>query len=285
MISYYNSKHPGLFIYITLLIISVSSLLFLNNSNELIGFLSILWGIFIFMRILSLYEVSEHFSVFTKKSYSKISNKNISTLAHDLLKNMNGEEYIKRGLLAMHSIEKRTLLWFIISITYVTIYSQNIDIPQQSNNNIILIKNFSIFFIIGAVFWAGQTYTYSNHASKLLFATLAPLFIMSIHNVINDISINNIDIPNNISSIILSSLIIYCLVSIFQSAIKGWEYILNAIAGTLILFTMSIIAISVETSNNIELSPIWISGWGLFSIFWIRSYQYRQKKYIIYQCE
>jgi len=280
MISYYNSKHPGLFIYITLVIVSVLSFLLLEINAPLVGILSISWGGFIFMRILSLYEVSEHFAPFTQKSHSKITNKNSSALAHDLIRRMNGEAYMKRGIFAMHAIEGRTLLWFALAFAYV---AYSFYLSQNLVSQTALIQKFSIFFIIGAGFWAGQTYSYSDHASRLLLVIFALLFGMSLHNVSTEFDINALNISTSNALTVLAALMVYCFIGLFYSSVKGWSYILNALIGLLLLIIMGGAGLALE--DNPQLTALWLSGWSLFSIFWIRSHCRTQKRYILYQCE
>ncbi len=288
MISYYNSKHPGLFIYITLVIVSVLSFLFFELKELQIGILSIIWGGFIFMRILSLYEVSEHFMPFTKTGFSKSTNNNSSPLAHDLLHRMNGTNYMKRGIFALHAIEGRTLLWFGVAFIYVaySFYLSHDLVPRVA-----LIQNISIFFIIGAGFWAGQTYAYSDHASKLLLIVFTVLFGTSLLNLNWVINSSYIDILNQYSAsildgnafIVLAILIFYCILTLFASSTKGMSYALNAVIGSILLLTLSILSTIFE--HPPQMIALWISGWSLFSVFWVRSYCRTDKRYVLFQCE
>ncbi len=278
MISYYNSKHPGLLIYIALVVISVLSFLLLEISAPQIGILSILWGGFIFMRILSLYEVSEHFASFTQKSYSKVSNGCGSALAHDLLHRMSGENHMKRGLFAMHAIEGRSLLWFALAFMYV---AYNFYLSQGLVSQITLVQDISIFFMIGAAFWAGQTYSYSDYASKLLFVIFLALLGISLFNIIGSINFTDINISYSDGFIFL---IAYCIIALFYSFAKGGVYIGNAFMGLLLLVVMGGVGGGFEVGSPQSIA-FWISGWSLFSVFWVRSHCRTHKKYVLYQCE
>ncbi len=278
MISYYKSKHPGLFIYIALVIISVLSFLLFEINAPQIGVLSILWGGFIFMRILSLYEVSEHFSLFTQKSHSKLDNNGSSTLAYDLLHKMSGENHMKRGLFAMHAIEPRSLLWLALGFAYV---AYSFYLSQGLVSQITLVQDISIFFIIGAGFWAGQTYSYSDYASKLIFVIFTALFGVSLFTVIGSINFTDINITGGNGLIFL---IAYCAVALFYSFAKGGAYVFNAIIGLLLLILMSWAGLAFD-AGGFQSIALWISGWSLFSVFWVRSHCRTHKRYILYQCE
>ncbi len=285
MISYYNSKHPGLFIYIALVLASALSFLLIEEiSSAQIGILSILWGSFIFMRILSLYEVSEHFAPFTSanKAHSKATNKTSSPLAHDLLHRMNGQNHMKRGIFAMHAMEGRSLLWFALAFIYV---AYNFYSSQSLVSQISLIENFSVFFMIGAGFWAGQTYSYSDHASKLLFTVFALLFGFSLFKAGGSINYGELSFSGDYDFTILSlaALMAYCAAALFYSFAKGGVYIVNAIMGLLLITIMSALGFALEDSS--QSIATWISGWSLFSIFWVRSHCRTYKRYVLYQCE
>lgn len=288
MISYYNSKHPGLVIYLTLISISVLTFLFIELNTKMIGILSILWGIFIFMRTLSLYEISAHVSYFTKTGEASKNRKN-SALPHDLLHIMSGKNHIRRGMFAMKSTHERTGMWLILGIAYVTytLYLSKHTVPID-----ILIQNLSIFFMIGSAFWAGQTYAYSNNASKIIILVCGILFSLTlftsngakIDNIYNALSLVNLQYYiDDTSTILLSALIIYSAIVFIYSCKYGLRHSINACIGLIVIGMLVICNASFEqTSQNIA---IWISGWSLISVFWIRSYSHRQKVYTLYQCE
>ena len=90
--SYYSSKHPGLFIYMILVSITVIGFLFFDLGSFFIGILSVIWGIYTAMRALSLFEMSEHYEAYASmQDPSKNNNAQTSSLAYDLMNRMNQE--------------------------------------------------------------------------------------------------------------------------------------------------------------------------------------------------
>lgn len=288
MISYYKSKHPGLFLYLSLISISVLTFLFLEINTQMIGVLSILWGSFIFMRTLSLYEVSERIAYFNKTGDAS-KNRKTSALPHDLLHLMSGKNHMKRGMFAMNATHERTGLWLVLGMVYATytLYLSKYTMPIE-----ILIQNFSIFFMIGSAFWAGQTYAYSNKASKVIVLVCGILFGLALltidgtksDNIGNTLSLINLTYYiNDTSAILLSSLIIYSAIVFIYSCKYGLNHSINACTGLVVISLLVVCNVTFEhTSQNIA---IWISGWSLISVFWIRSYSHRQRIYTLYQCE
>ncbi len=283
MISYYKSKHPGIFLYITLVCVSVFAFLFLNINAFYSGILSILWGIFIFMRTLSLYEVEEHAQPLSDNlGTSKTSNHNKSTLAHDLLKKMSNKSHLSRGIMAMTSLNIRTILWFIIAIIYIANY---IIKSHDSSPPEILVQNISNFFIIGAAFWAGQTYAYSNQASKLMLVIFGLIFCITALKININLDINSLallDISMT-SKTILYALIIYSAAIFLYPFTKGSTYGINAITGLFVIILISVCSINTEITS--QYIALWLIGWSIISIFWVRSYSNLRKKYVLYQCE
>ncbi len=288
MISYYKSKHPGLVIYLILITISVLSFLLLEVNTQLIGVLSVMWGGFIFMRTLSLYEVTEHNSYFTKDKEASKNHKN-SALPHDLLHLMNGKNHMKRGMFAMNATHERTVLWLVLGSIY-SIYT--LYISKNTSPVDIIIQNLSILFMTGSAFWAGQTYAYSDKASKAIISICGFLFALTIFTV-NDVNTANIldqvvliDLTyymGNTSTILLSSIILYSAIVFLYSFKYGLSNIINACIG------LSVIILLVISNNSFEHTPnniaTWISGWSLISVFWIRAYSNKRKIYTLYQCE
>lgn len=290
MISYYTSKHPGLFLYLSLITLSVFTFLFLEANTQQIGILSILWGGFVFMRTLSLYEVSERFAPFAKTSgASKNTNRKSSALPHDLMHRMSGQNHMSRGLFAMNATHERTGLWFVLGLAYVAyhLYLSKYAMPID-----ILVQNLSIFFMIGAAFWAGQTYAYSHTASKLLIVVCSLLFGLTLftisdattHHIYNTLTLSNlISYSNDASTPLLAALILYSAIILLYSCTYGLSYSINACIGLILISLLVICGVTFEqTSQNIAL---WISGWSLLSVFWIRSYSHTRKVYALYQCE
>ncbi len=289
MISYYTSKHPGLLLYITLVTISVLSFLFFEISAPQIGLLSILWGAFILMRTLSLYEVNEHFIPFSNAAgASKDTTPNHAALPHDLLRRMNGKENLKRGLYALTALHGRTILWFILAISYT---AYNLYLAQNALPQSVIIQNLSLSFMIGAAFWAGQTYAYSNRASKLLLLTFGILFGLTLFKIstINPLhsdkilTLQNLYHQEHTAFLILSALILYSAAILLYSLTRGLSYVPHAITGLILISLMVFYGLTSEpTPQTISL---WISGWSLFSVFWIKSYCRTHKSYTLYQCE
>ncbi len=282
MISYYKSKHPGLFIYIALVCASVLSFLFLDTNASHIGILSILWGAFILMRTLSLYEIEEHANPLSDNiGASKANNSNTADLPHDLLKKMSNKNHLKRGVLAMNSLNIRTTLWFAIAIIFLSYHIVTLQSSQPLN---ILIQDITGFFIIGAAFWTGQTYAYSNQASKLMLLTFGILLCITILKL-------NINIDTSFifeySAIIknqpLSILAIYSAAIFIYAFASGLTYGINAFIGLAMLTLLSICTVNIEAEP--QYIALWIIGWSIISIFWVRSYSQVRRKYTLYQCE
>lgn len=289
MISYYKSKHPGLFLYLLLISVSVFSFLFLTMTAAHIGILSILWGSFVFMRTLSLYEVSEHFLPFAKtEGASKGTSKRNATLSHDLMHRMNGNSNMKRGLFAMHAMHERTMLWFTLALFYV---AYHLYLSMHLISDTLLIQSLSIFFIIGAAFWSGQTYAYSHNASKLLLLVCSALFGLTIFtlngsattDLANAFTLTHLLSYGNAASPMLAALIAYSAAILLYSCASGRTYSINALFGLMIVGFLVIYGMTHTPSS--QTIALWISGWSLFSIFWIRSYCHTRKSYALYQCE
>ncbi len=287
MISYYKSKHPGLFIYISLVCISVSAFLFLDINAKYLGILSILWGSFILMRTLSLYEVEEHAEPLTSNiGSSKSGNKNSSALAHDLLKTMKNKTHLKRGIWAMSSLNIRTIIWFIIAITYLC-YRIITQYNYISVN--ILTQDIAGFFIIGAAFWIAQTYAYSNQASKLMLTAFGLLLCITILKTNTNLNVNTeilfeySHIIKNWGSVILAILAIYSAAIFIYPIIKRSSNTLGSFIGLIIITLLTICSLNLEAT--LQNTPIWLLGWSIISIFWVRSYSQSRIKYTLYQCE
>ena len=283
MISYYNSKHPGLFLYLLLVTASVCTFLFFDVNALHVGILSILWGCFIFLRTLSFYEIN---SAFTPYAAGASKSGNNSALPHDLTKRMQGKNNFKRGLFAMHAIHERTILWFVLAALYV---GYHIYLLQNKMSSSVIIENLSVFFIIGAGFWAGQTYAYSDRASTILISVCSILLGLAFFTIMlqaptpSPITLGSVIYYGNHATPLLAALITYSAVILLYSCIHGLNYSLNAFIGLMLISLLVICAFMFEpSSQNIAL---WIAGWSLFSIFWIRSYCHKSKNYTLYQCQ
>jgi len=283
--SYYTSKHPGLFIYMMLVSASVISFLYFETNPAVIGVLSILWGIFTVMRVLSLYEVSSHFNAFAKRhQVSKLTNRNASALAHDLTSRMSGTNHFRRGLLAMNCMHERTLGWFLLAVFYV---GYQMHIFDSAAPKAFLVQEIATFLMVGAAFWAGQSYAYSNQASRSLLILFTALFGLSIFSMKGQLFINlkiNENLLNNDTTLwLLTILTCYCVTSLIYAFFKNMRMGLNVLGGLMLLIFMCIIFLLHDPS--VPNAALWISGWALFSVFWIRAYVPRQKTYTLYQCE
>lgn len=263
--------------------------LFLESNTQQIGILSILWGGFVFMRTLSLYEVSERFAPFAKTSgASKNTNNKSSALPHDLMHRMSGQNHMSRGLFAMNATHERTSLWFVLGLAYV---AYHLYLSHHAMSMGILAQNLSIFFMIGAAFWAGQTYAYSNKASTLLIVVCSFLFGLTLFTICSDttehiynaLTLSSLLSYGSNASPLLAALILYSAIILLYSCTYGLSYSINACIGLILISLLVICGVTFEqTSQNIAL---WISGWSLFSVFWIRSYSHTRKVYALYQCE
>ncbi len=270
MISYYQSKHPGLFIYLSLIIITVLTLLFFNISPKIIGILSIIWGSFLTMRTLSLYEVSEHFQLFTNsKRASKFTNNSTSSLAQDLSKRKMAHNHMRRGHNALDSIKVKSFLWVIIGVVYCASYTVW---NAYSNSIYDIASHICLVFIVGTSFWCGQTYAYSNQASRIILRVVSTLFFITL--ITNPSSFNAAS-SYDLTELILAALIIYSGACMLYALKNNAAKKINAVIGITILTI-----ISLYSSY-----PLWMCGLSLFSIFWIRSFKNTQKSYVLYQCE
>ncbi len=280
--SYYLSKHPGLFTYMLLVSVSVVTFLFFSPSASMIGVLSVLWGMYTVMRVLSLYEVSEHFENFSSQKFiSKSSNHVTSKLAHDLKHRMSAPENMKRGAFALMCVHARTLVWLGLAFAYA---AYQIHTLSPNLDALTIVQNISVFFIIGSAFSAGQSYAYSNRASRLLFTLFALLFALSLYKVQPTLVIPDLSIAShNITLIILAALMSYTAIILVYAVTRGLRNIPFVLVGLSLLCVLSVSYFSL--APNAENTALWIAGWSLFSIFWIRVYSMSQKQYLLYQCE
>tara|TARA_R110001592_G_scaffold29350_10_gene106634 strand:+ start:2364 stop:3230 length:867 start_codon:yes stop_codon:yes gene_type:complete len=287
--SYYSSKHPGLFLYMALVTISVFSFLFIDMGSAHIGFLAILWGTYTALRTLTLYEMSEHYEAYAKNDVvSKNHNGQASALAYDLMHRMSAGRNMKRGMLALYCLHDRTILWFVLALFY-TAFQLHISTPVVSK--VALMETMCTLFMIGAAFWAGQSYAYSAKISRMLaglFTALLCLSLVTLHSglslnalypALSDTSLIDIGNPNTI----LVLLALYSTAILLFALVQKNRSTGNILVGIALVVLLTVCHIILEPSR--EATALWISGWGLFSIFWIRAYGTREKKYVLYQCE
>lgn len=287
--SYYSSKHPGLFLYMALVTISVLSFLFIDMGSIHIGFLAILWGTYTALRALTLYEISEHYEAYANnRDVSKSHNAQTSTLAYDLMHRMNAGRNMKRGMLALYCLHDRTILWFALALLY-TAYQLHLSTPFLTKNA--LMETMCTLFMIGVTFWAGQSYAHSAKISRALMALFAGLFCLSLYTLQPNLSFDTfypalseaaaLEIEN--PETVLVILTLYSLAILLFALVQQKNSIGNILFGICLITILAMCHVLLEPSN--EATALWIAGWGLFSVFWIRSYGTIEKKYVLYQCE
>lgn len=282
--SYYTSKHPGFFLYLALITLSVSVFLFTEANTAILGILSICWGGYIFMRSLTLYEVSEHNTPLTHHNASKQTNRQNAPLPHDLKRRLNGNDHFARGMQALCAVKLRSIIWLVLGVLYVTSY---LFWNKQGLNASEAVEYISILFMIGGAFWAGQSYAYSTRASHIMMILLTSLLLLSVfyttHFTANSLYSYIPDVSNNYAATALILLIAYSCIMLFYSLRNNAKNTGHALTGLSIIGFLALAYLSHERS--IDMNALWISGWGLFSIFWIRTYKRSEKSYVLYQCQ
>ncbi len=287
--SYYSSKHPGLYLYMALVIISVTSFLFIDMGAAQIGMLTIFWGIFTALRTLTLYEISEHYETYAYNSdVSKNHNSQPSALAYDLMHRMNGIHNMKRGMLALSCLHERTILWFLLAMIYMTFQLHTLSSELSKSA---LMEDMSIYFIIGATFWAGQSYAYSAKISRVMLFIFLTLFLLSLGILKSDFSFDMfypallqtsfLDFEN--PQVILIILTLYSVAILLFAFVQNNKSAGNILLGICLIASLSALHLILEPSR--QASALWISGWSMFALFWVRAYGTREKRYILYQCE
>ncbi len=283
--SYYTSKHPGLYAYIALLALSTAAFIITPGSAVMIGTLSVLWGLVCMMRALALHEVGEYFErAAPKTTTSKISNTQSAPLAYDLTKRMAGNSHFKRGLAALECLDARTLLWFGLAALYAVCAFY---LAENGTSKAISYQDLSLFFIIGAAFWIGQSYAYSASASKLLGSSCAALFLGALYLLMPGDSANlYMTLLNKILSdpsfIMLGALIAYTLGVLTHALINKPRKAPLVITGFALLAAMSYAHLTLPTST--QNLALWVPGWALFALIWIRAYTNTEKRYTLYPC-
>ncbi len=294
MISYYRSKYPGLILYMILVIASII-VCAIEQTQFALGLLSIGWSIFIMMRVLSLYEMRHYRNTYrTQKPESKRSNHQVSALAYDLLSRLGVRANSDKATRALYCVHERTMMWFFLALLCIGwwVYMQGAAV------NIEHLSSLSLFFILGTVFWGGQSYASSEKISNILlfifggamawvilfeqsgitFTTDSESLITSMYQAISN---------HMISLFIVSVLVVYSVLILLSSSLRNHRYLLNGLAGIgllifLILQSLNHIFTNAEWS---DLSSLWIAGFGLFSVFWVRAQFHKRKRHILYFCE
>ena len=258
------------------------------QSIALTGILSVLWGVFTLIRILSLYEVNEHIPKRqNNKQISKQTNHLPSALAYDLTTRMNKSSYSRHGEFALKSFNLRNMTWFIIAGIYAL---YNIQINSAHIHYIETINHICTFFIIGAAFWAGQTYAYNKQASRALLGIF--MLLIGISTYINDIhhiqfseaiiKNNILGLSQNLSIFILLFLAVYCVITSLYAGLSSFKKLPIALLCSSLIILMATLYISTPLPASI---PLWLSFWGLFSVLWVRCFAQSKKHYVLYQCQ
>ncbi len=288
--SYYSSKHPGLYLYLTLVTATISTFLFLDVGSMQIGILSVLWGLFTAVRALSLYEINAYYDTYSKQNtaISKEHNAQSSALAHDLTRRMTSNTNIRQGIRALYCMHERTILWFALALGY-TAYTLHINAPVMSRNA--LMEVVCTLFMIGTIFWGGQSYAHNDKAHKLMLLVFTTAICISLYFLLPDMSFAYF--PELISSFLITSetspqiflvlLALYSIVILIYALTQRDKASLSALGGITLITLLGVSYIVIEPSR--ATTALWISGWGLFSIFWIRAYQPVNKRYVLYQCD
>ena len=288
--SYYASKHPGLYLYLALVAITVLSFLFLEVGPTEIGLLAMLWGGYTALRTLSLYEISSCFCNYTRQStmISKEHNAQSSALAHDLVRRMTNSANIKQGVHALYCLHERTLLWFALALGY-TAYHLHINSTVMGRTD--LMDMVCIMFMIGATFWGGQSYAYNNKDAKLMSVVFAIALCLSLSILPIKISLPQLSQTFSSLSILESTtpytflvlLASYSIATLLYALIHRNKATFSALSGIMIVALLCLCHVFIEPS---QASPaLWISGWGLFSLTWSRAYRPILKRYVLYQSD
>lgn len=281
MISYYHSKNPGIFIYLALIIISTLYFCFIPLQSWSLGFLAMGWSVYTFMRTLSLFEVTINPAPLAGLQNSSRTTLLLpATLPNDLMKRMNGKDHLSRANYSLQALSARSSAWLALAAIYAIceLYLALHGISYQ--NAIPLEQKTAILFIIGASFWAGQTYAGSDFLIHILFWLFAAIITLCITTGQIDFSLTfpDLDILST-SHMIALPLFAYSLVMLFPSLFRSKTYAFNGIAGIAVLLFMGYSIIMLPT-NSAQIA-ILVTGWSLFSLYWIRSSQILRKNYTL----
>ncbi len=282
--SYYTSKHPGLWAYLTLITATVLCFLYVEVTPTITGILSITWGGLALTRILALYEISEYLSPAKNSGISKNSNEQSSALAYDLIERMDTRENVRQGLRALACLHERTLGFFILALIYVGFSTTTGD---SLFSKVTLVQNISSAFIIGAAFWIGQSYATCRRASTALCLTLCALFCLCVFEqsdkIFASLQLNEALMQDSRKLWLLTILISYCITTLLYAYTRGFRFFIHATAGLVMILLLS--SLYVFSQPSLEMTALWISGWALFSVFWIKSHTTPKQTYVLYQSE
>lgn len=279
MISYYQSKNPGIFAYLSLIIISTLYFCFMPLQSWSLGLLTIGWSVYTFMRALSLFEVTENPAPL--KGLPQASRGTLllsTTLPSDLMKRMNGKDHLGRANFSLQALSTRSTLWLALAGLYAV--GELYLALHGLSNTIPLAQKTSILFILGASFWAGQTYAGNDLLAVALFWIFTALIVLCITTgqiaFTTEFSVLTLLSP---SVLIAVPLFAYSLLMLLPSLLKPQAYALNAAAGIFLLLFMGYIVVTLP-ANTLQIAVL-ITGWSLFSLYWIRSAHHLKKTYTL----
>lgn len=283
MISYYNSKYPGIIAYLSLVTLSILYFSFAPLQNWSLGLLAMAWGFYTFMRALSLFEVSENPAPLKPTRAGLPATLTLpSSLPHDLMTRMNGRENLQRANMALSALSVRSLGWIALALVYCLceIY---ISLHGLSANPLALPleQKIAVFFIIGASFWAGQTYASNAFIAPIMllgFAFVLALYVITGKLALIVMPITEITITALNPALLLAlPLFAYSLFMLIPPLFKGKDFALNAAAGIAVLCVMIFMLILLPKS--MATIALLIAGWSLFSLYWVRSTHMLRKTY------
>lgn len=282
--SYYTSKYPGFLLYMALVIATVGTFLYTQSTPLSIGILSTLWGAYILLRTLTLYEISEYSAPLKQHRTSKYNNESAAKLPLDLKTRLGSNENLKRGLQSLCAVKLRSIIWLSLGLLYAISY---LYWNKQSLNAIEAVQNASTLFMIGGAFWAGQSYASSTKTAHIMMITFTFLLILSVANT-TSFSAQSLyaylpDLLGNNSALALAILSTYSCIMLFYSLKQNINNTGHALTGLSIIGFLALTYLSHEVTTN--MNALWISGWALFSIFWVRTYKRGHKSYVLYQCQ
>lgn len=281
MISYYTSKNPGLSVYIALIAISAAYFLLAPLEGWSLGILCMGWGVYTFMRALSLLEVTTHNApLLTANLPSRTDIALPSSLPVDLIKRINGKENLSQAQHAFLALAPRSLIWLALAALYAlgdlyfSLHSNTFELAAY-------IRNLSILFILGAAFWSGQTYATHITLGYVMFSVfVSTLMIVVFNGAFDGVTIEkfaNLMPLVDQKTLIAAPLFLYCAALLLPSLLKDKEHSVNALAGIFLLGFIGFVALALPTLN--VKYALLVCGWGLFSMFWIRAASTLKKTY------
>lgn len=282
--SYYSSKNPGLYLYLTLIIASTAFFLLCETTSSGIGILAMLWGGFTALRALSLYEIDAYYDNYKHQStlISKAHNAQSSSLAHDLMQRMNSNVNMKQGLHALSCLHKRTLFWFVLALGYTALI---LHTNASFMNKTSLMEMICTLFMIGAAFWSAQSYAYNKTVATLLSTVFSITLCVSFFSLpITTVHISEVFHSTfSAQNLVLGFLILYSITIMLHAIGQKNKAELNIFGALILIALLTLCHLTMEPSS--KATALWLSGWGLFSVFWARAYQPIKKHYILHQCD